>query len=122
MCRRSPDHDRSWLFVEVPRPLPLRRSHVSSALVESVGVTLLFWSAQGVSFALALSGRVEPWVAAWAPNVVFLAAGLAIAGYLLQFEMSRAFYSITFGLGLLLLVLSHFVVRQLLRPRFRYGQ
>jgi lipopolysaccharide export system permease protein len=53
-----------------------RKGHVSSALVESVGVTLLFWSAQGVSFALALSGRVEPWVAAWAPNVVFLALGL----------------------------------------------
>jgi len=53
-----------------------RKGHVSAALLESVGVTLLFWGAQGVSFALALSGRVAPWVAAWAPNVVFLAVGL----------------------------------------------
>ena len=43
---------------------------------ESVGVSLAFWGVQGVSFALGLSGRVPPWVAAWAPNVLFLAAGL----------------------------------------------
>jgi lipopolysaccharide export system permease protein len=53
-----------------------RKGHVSAALLESVGVTLLFWGAQAVTFALALSGRVEPWVAAWAPNVVFLAFGV----------------------------------------------
>jgi lipopolysaccharide export system permease protein len=53
-----------------------RRGHVSSALVESVGVSLAFWGVQGVSFALGLSGRFAPWVAAWAPNVLFLAVGL----------------------------------------------
>ncbi|HET8542274.1 MAG TPA: LptF/LptG family permease [Anaeromyxobacter sp.] len=53
-----------------------RRGHVSSALVESVGVSVAFWAVQGVSFALGLSGRVAPWVAAWAPNALFLAAGL----------------------------------------------
>jgi lipopolysaccharide export system permease protein len=53
-----------------------RKGHVSSALVESVGVSMAFWATQGVSFALGLSGHVPPWVAAWAPNVVFLAAGL----------------------------------------------
>jgi lipopolysaccharide export system permease protein len=53
-----------------------RRGHVSSALVEAVGVSMAFWAVQGVSFALGLSGRVPPWVAAWAPNVLFLAAGL----------------------------------------------
>jgi lipopolysaccharide export system permease protein len=53
-----------------------RKGHISAALVESVGVTLLFWGAQGVTFALGLSGRVPPWVAAWAPNVVFLVIGL----------------------------------------------
>jgi lipopolysaccharide export system permease protein len=56
-----------------------RKGHISAALVESVGVTLLFWGAQGVTFALGLSGRVEPWIAAWAPNVVFLAAGVFAA-------------------------------------------
>jgi lipopolysaccharide export system permease protein len=54
-----------------------RKGHVSAALGEAVGVSLLFWAAQGVSWALALSGHVPPGVAAWAPNVLFLAAGLA---------------------------------------------
>lgn len=53
-----------------------RKGHVSSALVESVGVSMAFWGVQGVSFALGLSGQVVPWVAAWAPNVLFLAVGL----------------------------------------------
>ncbi len=53
-----------------------RKGHVSAALVESVGVSLLFWGTQGVTWALGLSGQVLPWVAAWAPNVVFLAVGL----------------------------------------------
>jgi lipopolysaccharide export system permease protein len=52
-----------------------RKGHVSAALGEAVGVSLLFWAAQGVSWALALSGRVPTEVAAWAPNVMFLAVG-----------------------------------------------
>jgi lipopolysaccharide export system permease protein len=39
-------------------------------------VSLAFWGVQGVSFALGLSGRFAPWIAAWAPNVLFLAVGL----------------------------------------------
>jgi lipopolysaccharide export system permease protein len=53
-----------------------RKGHVSAALGEAVGVSLLFWAAQGVSWALALSGRVPTEVAAWAPNVLFLAVGV----------------------------------------------
>lgn len=53
-----------------------RKGHLSAALLESVGVSLAFWAAQGVSWALALSGRVPPFVAAWAPNLVFLGAGV----------------------------------------------
>jgi lipopolysaccharide export system permease protein len=53
-----------------------RKGHVSAALVESVGVSLAFWGVQGVSWALGLSGHVHPAVAAWAPNVIFLAVGL----------------------------------------------
>jgi lipopolysaccharide export system permease protein len=53
-----------------------RKGHVSAALLEAVGVSLVFWAAQGVSWALALSGRVPPLVAAWAPNVLFLAVGV----------------------------------------------
>jgi lipopolysaccharide export system permease protein len=52
-----------------------RKGHVATALVESVGVSLLFWGVQGVTWALGLSGRVEPWLAAWAPDLVFLALG-----------------------------------------------
>jgi lipopolysaccharide export system permease protein len=53
-----------------------RKGHVSASLVESVGVSLAFWGVQGVSWALGLSGRVPPAVAAWAPNVLFLVVGL----------------------------------------------
>jgi lipopolysaccharide export system permease protein len=52
-----------------------RKGHVSSALVESVAVSLAFWGVQGVSWALGLSGQLAPWIAAWAPNALFLAAG-----------------------------------------------
>lgn len=52
-----------------------RKGHIATALVESVGVSLLFWSVQGVTWALGLSGRVEPWLAAWAPDLVFLLVG-----------------------------------------------
>jgi len=55
---------------------PSRKGHISAALLESVGVTLLFWATQGVTWALGNSGRVVPWVAAWAPDVLFLAAGV----------------------------------------------
>jgi lipopolysaccharide export system permease protein len=54
-----------------------RKGHVSAALGEAVAVSMLFWAVQGVSFALALSGRVPTEVAAWAPNVLFMGAGLA---------------------------------------------
>jgi len=53
-----------------------RKGHVSAALGEAVGVSLLFWAAEGVSWALALSGQVPTEVAAWAPNVLFLAVGI----------------------------------------------
>lgn len=52
-----------------------RKGHLAAALLEAVGVTLLFWGMQGVSSALGLSGRVAPWIASWAPNVLFLALG-----------------------------------------------
>jgi lipopolysaccharide export system permease protein len=54
---------------------PNRKGHISAALLESVGVSLLFWGTQGVTWALGTSGRVPPWVSAWAPNVLFLAIG-----------------------------------------------
>ena len=60
--------------------LALRRSrkgHVSAALGEAVAVSLLFWGAQGVSWALGMSGQVPALVAAWAPNVLVLVLGLA---------------------------------------------
>jgi lipopolysaccharide export system permease protein len=55
---------------------PNRKGHLAAALLEAVGVSMLFWAAQGVTWALGLSGRVEPWIAAWAPNVLFVIAGV----------------------------------------------
>jgi lipopolysaccharide export system permease protein len=78
------DNRLAFPFVAVPGALlalalALRRNrkgHVAAAFGEAVGVSLLFWAAQGISWALALSGRVPPAVAAWAPNVLFLAVGI----------------------------------------------
>ena len=44
-----------------------------------------------------------------------LAAALAIADYLLRFGMSRTFYMVTFTVGVAFLLISHFVIRHLLR-------
>jgi lipopolysaccharide export system permease protein len=54
-----------------------RKGHVSAALGEAVAVSLLFWAAQGVSWALGMSAQVPAAVAAWAPNVLVLVLGLA---------------------------------------------
>jgi lipopolysaccharide export system permease protein len=54
-----------------------RKGHVATALLESVGVSMLFWAVQGVSWALGLSGRVPPSFAAWAPDLAFLLLGTA---------------------------------------------
>jgi lipopolysaccharide export system permease protein len=54
-----------------------RKGHISAALLESVGVSLVFWGVQGVSTALGLSGRVSPGLAAWAPDAIFLLLGAA---------------------------------------------
>lgn len=52
-----------------------RRGHVSSSLLEAVGVSIVLWGAQGVCMAMGLSGRLSPAVAAWAPDVLFLGLG-----------------------------------------------
>ncbi|HEX9402494.1 MAG TPA: LptF/LptG family permease [Anaeromyxobacter sp.] len=78
------DNRAAFPFVAVPGALlalalALRRNrkgHVAAALGEAVGVSLVFWAAQGVSWALALSGHVPTAVAAWAPDVLFLAVGI----------------------------------------------
>lgn len=52
-----------------------RRGHVSTSLLEAVGIFIALWGAQGVCMAMGLSGRLSPQVAAWAPDAVFLAVG-----------------------------------------------
>jgi lipopolysaccharide export system permease protein len=53
-----------------------RKGNIAAALLEAVGVSLVIWSAQGVTWAMGLSGRVTPALAAWAPDVLFLVAGV----------------------------------------------
>ena len=52
-----------------------RRGHLSAALLEALGVTMLIWALQGVAWALGLSGQVSPMVAAWAPDLLVFGAG-----------------------------------------------
>jgi len=53
-----------------------RKGHLTASLVEAVGISAAFWAAQGMAWSLGLSGRLDPLLAAWAPDVLFLAAGL----------------------------------------------
>ncbi len=52
-----------------------RRGHVATSLLEAVGVSIVLWGAQGACMAMGLSGRLSPAVAAWAPDLLFLALG-----------------------------------------------
>lgn len=52
-----------------------RRGHISTSILEAVGVFIVLWGAQGVCMAMGLSGRLSPQVAAWSPDLVFLVAG-----------------------------------------------
>ena len=54
-----------------------RRGHLSSALLEAVGISLALWAVQGVCLGLGLSGRLPAPLAAWLPNLIFLTAGAA---------------------------------------------
>ncbi len=53
-----------------------RKGFVTASLVESVGVSLVFYGMQGLSWSLARSGQVPSVVAAWMPDVLLAMAGL----------------------------------------------
>ena len=53
-----------------------RKGFVTASLIESVGVSLVFYALQGLSWSVARSGQLPPVAAAWLPDVVFAAAGL----------------------------------------------
>jgi lipopolysaccharide export system permease protein len=53
-----------------------RKGHLTASLVESVGVSLVFWALQGMAWSLGRSGRLPPAAAAWLPDAVLLGAGL----------------------------------------------
>ena len=52
-----------------------RKGHLSTAMLEAVGISLALWATQGICLGLGLSGRLPPQVAAWLPNLIFLATG-----------------------------------------------
>lgn len=53
-----------------------RRGHLTVALMEAIGVSLVVWSIQGVTWSLGLAGRLPPLVAAWTPNALLATAGI----------------------------------------------
>ncbi len=52
-----------------------RKGHLTASLVEALGISAVFWAAQGLGWSLGLSGRLDPVLAAWAPDALVLAAG-----------------------------------------------
>jgi lipopolysaccharide export system permease protein len=57
---------------------PNRRAGLTTALVEGLGASAAMWGLLVTGRALALSERVPPWLAAWAPVLVLAAAGLVL--------------------------------------------
>ncbi|HTT71078.1 MAG TPA: LptF/LptG family permease [Anaeromyxobacteraceae bacterium] len=53
-----------------------RRGHITAALLEAVGVSLVFWAVQGLFWSLGIAGRLSPAMAAWVPDGLFLLVGL----------------------------------------------
>jgi lipopolysaccharide export system permease protein len=54
-----------------------RKGHLTAAITEAVAVSLLFWAVQGAVWSLGIAGRLSPVAAAWIPDGLFLATGLA---------------------------------------------
>ncbi len=54
-----------------------RKGHLTAALVEGLGVAVGFWGFMVVCRALAVSGQLPPWLAAWAPVLVMGAIAAA---------------------------------------------
>jgi lipopolysaccharide export system permease protein len=52
-----------------------RRGHLATSLLEAVGLSMALWGAQAVAWALGLSGRLPPALAAALPDLVVLSAG-----------------------------------------------
>jgi lipopolysaccharide export system permease protein len=53
-----------------------RKGHLTAALLEAVAVFFVYWALDAVGLSLGHSGRLEPWVAAWAPALLFLVVGV----------------------------------------------
>ncbi len=52
-----------------------RKGHLTTAIIEAVGVSLAFWAVQGVCWSFGVASRLPPPVAAWAASALFLGAG-----------------------------------------------
>lgn len=53
-----------------------RRGNITASLVESVGVSVVFWGLQGLAWALGRTGHIPPAAAAWFPDGVIGVCGL----------------------------------------------
>ena len=62
-------------LVAVPVGFSRRRGGRSSAFAQSIGIIAVYYVIQNIGEESAANGRIEPWLAMWLPNIIFLVGG-----------------------------------------------
>jgi len=65
------------VLIALPFGAASGRRNVFVGVASSVFICFVFFILRELCLALGGGGRVEPWLAAWAPNLIFGLAGLA---------------------------------------------
>jgi lipopolysaccharide export system permease protein len=66
------------VLMAIPFGAPSGRRNLFFGVAGSIFICFGYFVLQSVCLALGMSGRVEPWLAAWLPNCVFAATGLVL--------------------------------------------
>jgi lipopolysaccharide export system permease protein len=67
------------VFIALPFATLTGRRNVFVGVASSLFICFAYFVLQRLGMALGTGGRLTPWVAAWLPNVLFIAAGLGLA-------------------------------------------
>ena len=66
------------VLIAIPFGAASGRRNVYVGVASSILIFLSFWVLQQLALALGTAGGIRPWLAAWAPNLIFGCAGLAM--------------------------------------------
>jgi lipopolysaccharide export system permease protein len=66
------------VLIAIPFGAPSGRRNLFFGVAGSIFICFTFFILQSIGMTLGLGGRLEPWLAAWLPNLVFAAAGVIL--------------------------------------------